>query len=103
MVTAEQRVTRFNGVEVYPPFCWSCGTDRHSEWKDLPSLEKLHAPGHCFDFIRGYCSYCEKIIDSNHEEAFKAREPERLEARLAELRAAASPSSRQGPNDGGSQ
>lgn len=88
---SEPRVTRFKGAEVYAPFCWWCGSDRHSEWKDLPSLADLQK-GYwhvSWAHIRGYCSYCEKIIDADHEEAFRAREPERLVARLAQLQAEA--------------
>lgn len=79
------RVEVLHGVEVYAPWCDNCGSDEHTEWDHLPSLagldHRVYGGG-----AEGLCLRCARIIRPTGQEARRAREPERLAARLAELR-----------------
>jgi hypothetical protein len=88
---ADPRVTWFTDVQVYAAHCGTCGTDEHTDWKDLPALAEMDRPNHAtspwygFGRARAWCRRCESIIDLAYRDAWMAREPERLAARLAEL------------------
>ena len=90
------RVVRFDGIDVYAPMCWHCGDDRDTEWVELPSCETM-AKEH-YVTARGVCigpmcrdahEYGPRKLSVDLQEAWHAREPERLAHRLAELQAGA--------------
>lgn len=78
------RVISFGGVDVYAPRCPECGDDRSTHWEHLESGPVLTAYG-----TRGHCNRHVGTIYVTATEAYRAREPERLAARLAELKAGA--------------
>ena len=86
-----KRVIDHGGVRVYAPKCWSCGSGEegsgHTKWLHLPTLAELSM----YAMPRqpqGFCRRCDLDFFVARAEAWNAREPERLEARLAELRSA---------------
>lgn len=87
------RVVRFGDDEVYAAFCWYCGSDVYTEWLELPSCETLRAESYpaaravCLGPVCGDAhEFGPRPLSLNRQEAWRAREPERLAARLDELR-----------------
>lgn len=81
------RVIRHDGVDVYAPWCDCCASDRETRWVRLPTEYAGEALlGH---WPQASCLRCERVLEPEIAEAFRAREPERLAQRLAELKAGA--------------
>lgn len=78
-------------VEVYAPWCPRCASDENTRWDKLPMLSRMLEQLGKSIFIgwqaQAICHGCKSIIDVSSREAWRAREPERLELRLDELRA----------------
>lgn len=88
------RVVLFEGIEVYAARCDRCWSDAHTTWVRLPALDDLNDASKLIsvrlgEHIKACCSYCKRGVYPDRTEAVSAREPERLNARLAELRAEA--------------
>ena len=81
--------TKFGKTEVYAPFCPDCQSDGATAWKKLPLLAAIVAETFSSWEAEAWCHHCEHEIHITREVAFQAREPERLEKRLAELKAGA--------------
>ena len=83
-------VLRHNGVDVYaPPRCESCGAESSFQaWTHLPTLAAIQADLSSLR-VESYCEHCRKPTTHDRQTAYRAREPERLAARLAELKAGA--------------
>lgn len=79
------RVILFGGVEVYAPWCNQCGSDDRTRWARLPPLKALTGGATLYGDYETMCERCKAPDFATHSEAFAAREPERLAARLAEL------------------
>lgn len=75
------RVERLHGVDVYAPWCANCANDKDTQWEYLPGVDSYGGGAEAI------CSRCNGIFHPSAQEARRAREPERLAARLAELRA----------------
>jgi hypothetical protein len=90
------RVVRHDGVQVYAARCWYCESDERTEWIELPTnMETLPD----YATARAVClgnlcadahEFGPRKLQIDRLEAWRAREPERLAARLAELKAGAS-------------
>lgn len=74
------------GAEVYAPWCESCRNDDQTRWQQLPALGEVERG---WSTVRAFCSRCEKDCYVSQVDAWRAREPERLAQRLADLRARA--------------
>lgn len=98
----EPRVVMFQSTPVYAAFCYSCSADDRTHWERLPTLEEVTKDRimHFFGIVRAVCSRCERSLDYGAIDVFYAREPERLEARLAELRSEAARRSSDSPSEG---
>lgn len=77
-----RRVVEFEGVKVYAPICKFCKSDDRTRWEELPPLETIRFGG------QATCrACCVGTFGVDAVDCFRAREPERLEARLAEVKA----------------
>lgn len=71
------RVIQYGGDAVYAPWCWYCDSDACTKWDWMAN------DGYSSEAI---CLRCERVLHPDGQETHVAREPQRLEARLAELR-----------------
>lgn len=70
------RVITQGGERVYAPWCDDCDSDDDTKWIAIDRT-----------YSQAWCRHCDDAFSVTSLEAFRAREPSRLEARLAELRA----------------
>jgi hypothetical protein len=88
------RVTGY--TEVYAAWCYACASDDYTHWDKLPTIEELTRAEWMPDPSPGI-AYCTRDIHRDRfgnappikvsrEECWAAREPERLEVRLRELK-----------------
>lgn len=77
------RVVYYHGVQVLAPVCPDCESDQKTRWIALPSLADVRGGGTAF--CEGV--HCREEFHAFGADCFRAREPERLAARLQELKA----------------
>jgi len=82
-MAADRRAIHHNGIHVYVPTCESCRTDEHVR------LDRHWHPGAAEGFGRtiGMCTGCDRLIHASKEDLHALLEPQRLDDRLAQLRA----------------
>lgn len=75
----EPRIIVHGDEQVHAPRCPGCGSDRNTRWVLLAPLLTWEVP-------TAHCLVCKVPFYPTRQEAHAAREPSRLEQRLAELR-----------------